>query len=149
MNHLWFPPNRRSCQGSTVSSWPMHWVFNTLFHDLVTISDIPLYGFFHLPRSYLEKLVFISTTLFHIKACLCLLQSFYVRWIFISHPSDGYPIHPSLSRITSRSLSWKIHLYHIPHGLWKSSPLSLCSTLQVIYFINLFNNTFAFHTHIT
>jgi len=40
-------------------NWLIHSVFNTLFHDLVTISNIPLYGFFHFPRSYLENIVFI------------------------------------------------------------------------------------------
>ena len=123
----------------------MHWVFNTLFHDLVNISGIQLYRFFHLPSSYPKISSLSPTMLFHIKSCLNLLQSFYVRWIFISHPFDGYPIHRSLSRITSRSLSWKIHLYPIPHRIWRSSPLSWCSTVEVIYFINLFNNTFAFH----
>lgn len=84
------------------------------------------------------------TTLFNIKYCLYLPQIFYVQWIFISHPTDRYPLHPFLSRITSKSLSLKIHFYPIPHGIWQESPLCWCSTLQVTYFINLFNNTFYF-----
>ena len=101
------PLSQKFCQGSTVLCWSMHWVFNTLFHDLVTISGVPLYRFFHLARYYLENLIFISHDVFHIKACLYLLQSFYVWWIFISHSSDGYPIHRSLSRITSRRFIMK------------------------------------------
>lgn len=38
----------------------MHWVFNTLFHDLITISGVPLLWIFHLPMHLSEKLVFIS-----------------------------------------------------------------------------------------
>ena len=68
--------------------------------------------------------------------------------------SNGYlsPIHPmDIQSIQAyieshlEALSRKIHLYPIPHGIWQESPLSWCSTLQVIYFVNLFNYTFYFH----
>ena len=139
------PPEPKILPRINYLNWSMHSVINTLFHDLVTIKNIPLYGFFEFLDLIQKSLSLSPTMLFRIKDCLYLPQRFYVQWILISHPCDGYPIDWSLSRIMSRSLSWKIHLYPIPYGIWKASLLSWCSTLQVIYFINLFNNTFSFH----
>ena len=139
------PPEPKILPRINYLNWSMHSVINALFHDLVTIKNIPLYGFFKFLDLIQKSLSLSPTTLFRIKDCLYLPQRFYVQWILISHPSDGYPIDWSLSRIMSRSLSWKIHLYPIPYGIWQASLLSWCSTLQVIYFIEIFDNTFAFH----
>lgn len=94
MNHLSVPPSWRSCQGSIVLNWSMNWVFDTLFHDFFTIIGILLFGFFHFPRSYLKKPVFISHNDYPYKIfplstsrLLCLMDLYLpsIRWI--SNPS--------------------------------------------------------------
>lgn len=40
-------------------------------------------------------------------------------------------------------------MYPIPHGIWQTYPLSWCSTLQVIYFINYLITHLLFILHIT
>lgn len=68
----------------------MQWVFNTLFHDVVSISGIPLlWIFIHLPRDFSEKLAFISHKDFPHK--MFLLSPANILCFFF----DGYlsPIH--------------------------------------------------------
>ena len=106
------PPEPKILPRINYLNWSMHSVFNTLFHDLVTIKNIPLYGFFDFPRSYLEKLVFISHDAFPHKR------------LPLSPPKLLYPMNTYLPSIWWISNRLKLILNHVSKLIMKDSSLS-------------------------
>ncbi len=121
MNHLWFPPSQGSFHASTALNWSIQWVSNTLFHDVVSFSDVPLLGgcFIQFPRPFMENLTFISHEAFPHKNWP--LSPAQILCFFL----DGYlsPIHPAYLKSHLEAFSWKIYPIPFLNEIWQESHL--------------------------